>query len=108
VRLAAGTQAPGTRARLTGADLAPTRLGLLHQLAPSSTVIGLLLDSNLGDAASQVREVQTAADTTGLKLIVLHAATAADIDAAFATLAAQQVGGLVVGSSAFSSANASS
>jgi putative ABC transport system substrate-binding protein len=84
-----------------GADLAPTRLGLLHQLAPKAAVIGLLLDSNLGDAASQVREVQTAADTTGLKLIVLHAATDADIDAAFTTLAAQRVGGLVVASSAF-------
>jgi putative ABC transport system substrate-binding protein len=47
-----------------------------------------------------MREVQTAADTTGLKLVVLHAGSAGDIDAAFATLIAQQVGGLVVGSSA--------
>jgi putative ABC transport system substrate-binding protein len=83
-----------------GADLAPTRLGLLHQLVPNAAVIGLLVDSSLDDAASQVREVQAAADTTGLKLVVLRAGGASDIDSAFATLAAQQIRGLVVGSSA--------
>jgi putative ABC transport system substrate-binding protein len=83
-----------------GVDLAPTRLGLLRQLAPKAEVIGLLVDSSLTDAPSQVREVQAAADTTGVKLVVVHAGSAPDIDAAFATLAAQRVGAIVVGSSA--------
>jgi putative ABC transport system substrate-binding protein len=84
-----------------GADLAPARLGLLHQLVPKAAVIGLLVDQNLTDAASQVREVLAAASTTGLKLVVLHAGSASDIDSVFTTLAAQQVGALVVGASAF-------
>jgi putative ABC transport system substrate-binding protein len=83
-----------------GADLAQTRLALMHQLVPKAAVIGLLVDSNLGDATSQVREVQTAADTTGLKLVVVRAGSTGDVEAAFATLAAQRIGGLVVGSSA--------
>jgi putative ABC transport system substrate-binding protein len=82
-----------------GADLAPTRLGLMHQLVPKAAVIGLLVDSNLDNTVSQVREVQAAADTTGLKLVVLRAGSTGDIDAAFATLEAQRIGGLVVGSS---------
>ena len=82
-----------------GADLAPMRPGLLRQLVPKAAVIGLLVDSSLSEAASQVREVQAAADTTGLKLVVLRAASASDIDAAFATLVAQRIGALVVGTS---------
>jgi putative ABC transport system substrate-binding protein len=82
-----------------GADLAPMRLGLLRQLVPKAAVIGLLVDSSLSEAASQVREVQAAADTTGLHLVVLRAAGAGDIDAAFATLVAQRIGALVVGMS---------
>jgi ABC-type uncharacterized transport system substrate-binding protein len=82
-----------------GVDLAPARLGLMRQLAPKAAVAGLLVDSNGTDAASQVREAQGAADATGLKLLVLQAGSAGDIDAAFATLVAQHVGALVVGSS---------
>jgi putative tryptophan/tyrosine transport system substrate-binding protein len=82
-----------------GADMAPARFGLARQLAPKAAIIGLLVDSNVTDATSQVREVQAAADTTGLQLVVLRAGSAADIDAAFATLVAQKVGALVVGSS---------
>ena len=65
-------------------------------------VIGLLVDSNFADAAAQVPEVQAAADAAGLKLVVLHAGSPSDIDAAFATLVAQRVGALAVGASAFS------
>jgi putative ABC transport system substrate-binding protein len=84
-----------------GTDLAPPRLGLIHQLVPEATVIGILVDSNLADAAVQLPQLQAAADATGLKLVVMHAGNAGDIDAAFATLVAQQVGALVVGGSAF-------
>jgi putative ABC transport system substrate-binding protein len=84
-----------------GNDLAPPRLGLIHQLVPEATVIGLLVDATLADAAAQVAQVQVAADTTGLKLVVVRAGSAAEIQPAFAALVAQQVGALVVGASAF-------
>jgi len=84
----------------SGADLAPARLTLLHQLVPKATVLGLLLDSTLAGAAS-LPEVQAAAAASGLKLVVARAGNTGEIEAAFATLLAQQVGGVVVGTSAF-------
>jgi putative ABC transport system substrate-binding protein len=100
--LVAGLDRPGgnvTGLSWFGADLAPARLSLLHQLVPEAAVIGLLVDSNLVDAA-QLPQVQAAADAVGLKLVVLHAGSESDIDAAFTTLVAQRVGALVVGASA--------
>jgi ABC-type uncharacterized transport system substrate-binding protein len=102
--LAAGPDRPSgnvTGLSWFGADLVPARLGLLHQLAPKATVIGLLADSNLAETASQLPEVQAAADAAGLKLVELHAGSASDIDRAFATLVAQRVDALVVGASPF-------
>jgi hypothetical protein len=64
-----------------------------------AAVIGLLADSNLSDAAAQLSEVQAAADATGLKLVVLRAGSAGNIDAAFAMLVARQIGALAVGAS---------
>jgi len=83
-----------------GADLAPARLNLVHQLAPKATVIGLLVGSDLVDAA-QLSQVQATADLAGLELVVSHAGSASDIEGAFATLVARRVGALVVGASAF-------
>jgi putative tryptophan/tyrosine transport system substrate-binding protein len=83
-----------------GADLAPARLNLVHQLAPKATVIGLLVSQDIADAA-QLSQVQTAADLAGLELVVSHAASPSDIEGAFATLVARRVGALVVGASAF-------
>jgi putative ABC transport system substrate-binding protein len=94
-------QAPGNLTGLSwfGADLAPARLSLVHQLAPKAALNALLVDSSLADAAAQIAAVQTAADTTGLKLLVLHAGSSREIDAAFATLLERQAGALVVGTS---------
>ncbi|HEY6257840.1 MAG TPA: ABC transporter substrate-binding protein [Xanthobacteraceae bacterium] len=82
-----------------GPDLAPGRLSLLRQLVPKAEVFGFLVDANLSEAATQLREMRAAADTTKLKVVVAQAGSAGDIDAAFATLLAQPVGGLVVGAS---------
>ncbi len=83
-----------------GADLAPARLALLRQLVPKATVIGLMVDSTPAGAAA-VAEVQAAAAASGLTLVVARAGNTNEIEAAFATLVAQQVGGIVFGSSAF-------
>jgi putative tryptophan/tyrosine transport system substrate-binding protein len=100
--LAAGPDRPSqniTGVSWFGADLAPARLLTLRQFVPKAEVIGLLTDSNLADAAAQVPQMQAAAADSGLKLVVLRAGSASDIDAAFSTLAAQRVGALVVGMS---------
>lgn len=84
-----------------GPDLAAGRLALLRQLVPKADVFGLLVDANAVDVQAQLREARNGADTTGVKLVVVQAGSNAEIDAAFATLMAQSVRGLVVGGSEF-------
>ena len=84
-----------------GVDLQPKRLSLLKELVPNATAIGLLVDQNFADSVSQVSEVQEAARTLGLQLVVLNVRTASDIDTAFATLVREQAGALVVGAGSF-------
>jgi putative tryptophan/tyrosine transport system substrate-binding protein len=83
-----------------GVDLASKQLALLHDVVPRAAVVGLLLDQNIPDVATQVPAVQEAARVLGLQLVVLKARTASDIDDAFATLMRERAGGLVVGSGA--------
>jgi len=60
------------------------------------------------DAAESVleqREVQAAAQASGQQLIVFDVNSAADIETAFATMAARGVGALYVGTGAFTSSH---
>ncbi len=85
-----------------GVDLVPKQLSLLHELVPNAAVIALLVDLNAPSAASrEASEVQAAARTLGLQLVVLNARTASDIDIAFASLVRERAGALVVGAGAF-------
>jgi putative ABC transport system substrate-binding protein len=84
-----------------GTDLAPPRLTLIRQLVPKATVVAALVDSNLADAAAQLPQLQAGAAASRVKLVVLRAGSAAEIQPAFAALAAQRVGALVVSASAF-------
>ena len=83
-----------------GVDLGPKQLSLLHELVPNAAMIALLLDQNVPDAASQATQVQEAARTLGLQVIVLNARTDSDIDTAFATLVQARAGSLIVGAGA--------
>jgi ABC-type uncharacterized transport system substrate-binding protein len=74
---------------------------LLHELVPSSKVIGLLVNPANPVSESQTRDVQAAAVALGLKLLVLNASTESDIEAAFASFVQQRVDGVVVGSDPF-------
>jgi putative ABC transport system substrate-binding protein len=79
-------------------EVAPKRLELLHELLPTANVMGLLVnpaDRNLAQA--QAREVASAARKMGLQLQVLNASSEHDFDAVFASIARQQVDGLVIG-----------
>ena len=84
-----------------GADLMPKQLSVLHELVPDATVIALLVDLNTQDAASQVLQMQAAARTLRLQLLVLNARTTSDIDMAFASIVRERPGALVVGAGAF-------
>ena len=69
-----------------GVELAPKQLSLLHELVPNAAVIALLVDLNAPETPRLVSEVQAAARTLRLQLVVLNARTASDIDMAFASL----------------------
>jgi putative ABC transport system substrate-binding protein len=82
-----------------GPDLAPARLGLLRHIVPKATVAGFLADANLGNARETVAAMETAATQTMLRLVTARVRSAGEFETAFATLAAQHAGGLVVGAS---------
>jgi ABC-type uncharacterized transport system substrate-binding protein len=68
-------------------------------LLPQAAVIAVLLDPNLPDADQELRSVEAASRTIGVR--VLEAATAPELDTAFATIIQAGAGALHVGSGPF-------
>src|SRR5215813_3155378 len=86
--------ATGVHMQIGGLD--PKKLGLLRELAPHATLVGVLLNPNVEDFQFRVADVQEAARTVGLQIHVLRATTDREIDAAFADLSEIRAGTLVV------------
>jgi putative ABC transport system substrate-binding protein len=83
-------------------ELGPKRLELLHELVPTATVVGLLVNPTSPDLTeSSVKDLQAAARALGLQLQVLHASSERDFDTVFTTLHQLQVQALVIGPDAF-------
>jgi ABC-type uncharacterized transport system substrate-binding protein len=78
------------------AELKSKQLELLHKLVPAATAIGLLVNPNGPTAEAQAREARVAARTLGLRLLVLNAGSERDFDTAFAALAQQRAGALLI------------
>jgi putative tryptophan/tyrosine transport system substrate-binding protein len=76
--------------------LAAKRLGLLHQLVPKAASIGVLVDPTAAASDTQRAELQRAADALGLQLVFLDGGNEQEIDRAFATLARQRTGALLL------------
>src|SRR5262245_8877968 len=72
------------------------RLGLLHDVVPKATIIAVLIDANRLYADAQLRDVQRAAARLGVQLVVLHANSDHDFEAAFARLIEQKAQALLV------------
>ncbi len=84
-----------------GVALESKRLELLHQILPSDSAIGALIDTSVVDAALQEQELRAAAAKVGRPIRLARTATAAGIDSAIAELAQPAVRGLVVAQSPF-------
>jgi len=83
-------------------ELGAKQLGLLHELIPSATRIGLLVNSNSLEQAERItKDVTTAASDIGLKIEVVQASNSREIEAVFETLARNGVDALLVGADAF-------
>ena len=90
VGLVASMNRPGgnlTGVTTLGAALGPKRLELLHELIPTATTIGLLINPTNPNAANLSKDMQAAARELGVTLHVLHADSESDIDAVFAARA---------------------
>jgi putative ABC transport system substrate-binding protein len=82
-------------------EVTPKRLEFLHQALPTAGIFAVLVNPTSPTAESQLRDLQSAAGTLGLKLHVLHASAARDLDTVFATLSQLRASGLVIASDTF-------
>ncbi len=74
---------------------------VLNETVPKATTIGFLVNPSGPEAESAVSEVSLAAQALSQQLFVVKAASAYEIDAAFAILAQERVGALLVGNDVF-------
>ena len=77
-------------------ELGPKKLELLHQLVPTATVIGLLVNPANPNNEIRSKDMQAAARTLGLEVDTLRASTDREIDDVFAHLVQTRVGALVI------------
>jgi putative ABC transport system substrate-binding protein len=104
VGLVASLNRPG--GNLTGVtalsfDLGPKRLELLHELAPTATIVGLLVNPSSPYTEALTKAMQEEARTLGLQLHAVHASAERDFDTVFATLAQLRAGALLTNPDAF-------
>jgi putative ABC transport system substrate-binding protein len=102
--LAASDSRPG--GNTTGVNimtgLAETkRLGLLRELVPQATSIGVLLNPGNVLALGQTNDIERAAQAIKQPLHLLQARTERDIDVSFDTIAQQRIPALLVGADPF-------
>jgi len=88
-------------ANVTGATFYSGALGskqveILTELAPRTATIGLLVNPNLINAATQIQSLRSAAASVGRELVVLSAGSEPEFAAAFAELMKRPNPGLIV------------
>jgi putative ABC transport system substrate-binding protein len=104
VGLVASLNRPGgniTGVNTFGAELGAKGLGLLQELAPTATVIGLLVNPKNPIAAFTIADVQAATRAIGKKIQVFNASSDRDLDASFAHLAQVRDRALLIGNDSF-------
>ena len=81
--------------------LGSKQLQLLRQVAPGADAIAYLANPANPIAPADAKDVQTAAGALRLQVNILNASIPSDIDLAFATIARQQLGGVLVANDPF-------
>ena len=97
--LVASLNRPGanvTGIAILSAELAPKRLQLLRELIPDAIVFGVLADPASPSTQFLIPDLQAAARTLGLQLVVVNARTDSDLQTAFATFSQRHVGAVLV------------
>jgi putative ABC transport system substrate-binding protein len=83
------------------AALGAKRLELLRELVSRRGVVGILVNSTISEGVTQARDLQEAAHELRQQIVVLNAATDAEIESAFTSIAQQGAIAIVVGSDPF-------
>jgi ABC-type uncharacterized transport system substrate-binding protein len=81
-------------------DLEAKRVELLHELVPSGLIAVLLDRRFISDSEGELKEAQAAAHALGRQIQVIHASSASEIDAAFATVVQIRAVAVAVGAGA--------
>ena len=81
---------------LLGSDLETKRLGLLHQLVPGATPIGVLVNPTNPAADLQLHELQEAAGVIKRRIDIVRAARPLEIETAFEIAAQKGAGAILV------------
>jgi putative ABC transport system substrate-binding protein len=90
-----------TGVTMIAGTLEPKRLELLHEIAPKVTAVHILVNPNNAGVLQDIPTVAAAAGRLGLGFEVVQAATASEIDAAFATIARERGQALMVANDGF-------
>jgi putative tryptophan/tyrosine transport system substrate-binding protein len=77
-------------------EMEPKRLGLLRELVPGVSLVGVLLNPNFPPSAYQLRQIEEAARTIGQRTVIAKASTAEGLDAAFTVLVRERADALLV------------
>jgi putative ABC transport system substrate-binding protein len=80
--------------------LAAKQLEVLHETVPKASVIGLLVNPDNPNAATDTAEVRAAAYALGLTLVVANARDDKDIDTALTSMVQRQASALLIGADA--------
>ena len=78
-------------------EMGTKRVELLHELVPQATTVGFLTNPSNPIAASEARDVLSAAGHLGVAVEVEAAGNEREIDAAFAGFAQRRIGAVLVG-----------
>jgi putative ABC transport system substrate-binding protein len=86
---------------VTGPELHAKRLEVLHELAPKSVTIAVLLDPNVVELEGVAHDVEQAARALRLQVFIVKAGDDNEFEAAFMKIVQSRAGALLVGGGAF-------
>jgi len=102
--LVASLNRPGgnaTGVNILTTELEAKRLGLLHEMVPTASIIGHLVNPAYPPTKTNVKDVAAAARVMGLQIILVEASSESEIDSAFAAILQKRAGALLVGADPF-------
>jgi len=83
------------------AELVPKRFEMAHELMPTATTIGFLVNPSNPLSQTMIADALAAGRATGVQVHIVNASTEDDFDKVFATLAELRARVLVIGADAF-------